>query len=175
MLNPRQEGAAVASMKTFLISIIALMGVQFFFGGLMAGTHAALSFPTFPKFGSQWIPENLFSQSPFIRNFFENVATIQFIHRALGVLIVVVTFIFFTRTKDMVMTKFFRKALSSFPVIAFMQMVIGVLTLINSLGSIPIVFGVAHQMNAVMLLMCSMVLLYQISTAKNFSQDSITT
>ncbi|HYV91698.1 MAG TPA: COX15/CtaA family protein [Chitinophagales bacterium] len=173
VLNPPGEAAEVATMKSPLIIIIALMAVQFFFGGLMAGTHAALSFPTFPKFGSQWIPENLFSQSPFIRNFFENVATIQFIHRTLGMLIVLVAFIFFTRAKDKPMTNFFRLALSSFPVIAFMQMVIGVLTIVNSLGSIPIIYGVAHQMNAVLLLITSIVLLYQISTARNLSPEKI--
>lgn len=164
-LNPPPENFSIGKLKSFMLIFITLLFVQLCYGSLMAGTHAALAFPTFPKFNSQWIPENLFSQSPFISNFFQNTATIQFIHRLLGILIVIVAFIFLTRVKDYPMTKFFRLAYSSLPVIALMQMVIGILTLMNSLGSIPIVYGVAHQVNAVFLLMISIVLLYQISTA----------
>jgi cytochrome c oxidase assembly protein subunit 15 len=167
-----KENHQIRNLKPFMLAIMVLLFIQLCYGSLMAGTHAALSFPTFPKFGDKWIPENLFSLSPFFSNFFQNTATIQFIHRSLGMLIVVMAFIFLIRTKDKPMTNFFRKAYATFPVVAFIQMIIGALILLNSLGSIPIIYGVAHQLNAVLLLMTSIVLLYQVSNAKNFQEAS---
>lgn len=38
------------------------------------------AYNTFPKMGDTWIPEGIFEMSPFIRNFFENTATVQVIN-----------------------------------------------------------------------------------------------
>lgn len=35
------------------------------------------AFNTFPKMGDSWIPEDVLSMKPVIRNFFENTATVQ--------------------------------------------------------------------------------------------------
>ena len=35
------------------------------------------AYNSFPKMGDTWIPEDIFCMEPFIRNFFENTATVQ--------------------------------------------------------------------------------------------------
>ena len=35
------------------------------------------AYNSFPKMGDSWIPEDVFSMEPFIRNFFENKSTVQ--------------------------------------------------------------------------------------------------
>lgn len=35
------------------------------------------AFNTFPKMGDTWIPDNVLGMRPFMRNFFENTATVQ--------------------------------------------------------------------------------------------------
>lgn len=35
------------------------------------------AYNSFPKMGDTWIPEDVFSMEPFIRNFFENTSTVQ--------------------------------------------------------------------------------------------------
>lgn len=35
------------------------------------------AYNSFPKMGDSWIPEDVFSMEPFIRNFFENTSTVQ--------------------------------------------------------------------------------------------------
>ena len=35
------------------------------------------AYNTFPKMGDNWIPDDIFSMEPFIRNFFENTSTVQ--------------------------------------------------------------------------------------------------
>lgn len=37
------------------------------------------AYNSFPKMGDSWIPEDVFSMEPFIRNFFENTSTVQVI------------------------------------------------------------------------------------------------
>lgn len=35
------------------------------------------AYNSFPKMGDSWIPEDVFSMEPFVRNFFENTSTVQ--------------------------------------------------------------------------------------------------
>lgn len=35
------------------------------------------AYNTFPKMGNTWIPDDVFSMKPLIRNFFENTSTVQ--------------------------------------------------------------------------------------------------
>ena len=61
--------------------IVALTFVQIFLGGLVAGLDAGLSFNTWPLMDGTLVPSGLFIQSPWWRNLFENIATVQFDHR----------------------------------------------------------------------------------------------
>lgn len=49
----------------------------------MAGLDAGLVYNSFPKMGESWIPEDLFTFSPLLRNVFENPTMVQFDHRVL--------------------------------------------------------------------------------------------
>lgn len=49
----------------------------------MAGLDAGLVYNSFPKMGESWIPEDLFTFSPLLKNVFENPTTVQFDHRIL--------------------------------------------------------------------------------------------
>ena len=51
----------------------------------MAGLDAGLVYNSFPKFADRWIPEDLLSFSPALRNVTENPTCVQFDHRILGV------------------------------------------------------------------------------------------
>lgn len=52
-------------------------------GAFVAGLDAGLVYNSFPKMGESWIPEDLFTFSPLLRNVFENPTTVQFDHRIL--------------------------------------------------------------------------------------------
>jgi cytochrome c oxidase assembly protein subunit 15 len=140
--------------------IVAALFIQLCYGGLMAGNHAALFYPTFPKIGSNWIPEGLYSPSLGLDNYFQNPAMIQLIHRSLGLLITILIFIFYFSARKQSTTLFFKRTLVAFPLLVVTQVLLGILTLLNSLGKIPILFAAAHQMcrDAVP----SLMLLYQI-------------
>lgn len=52
-------------------------------GAFVAGLDAGLVYNSFPKMGESWIPEDLFTFSPILRNVFENPTMVQFDHRIL--------------------------------------------------------------------------------------------
>ncbi len=52
-------------------------------GAFVAGLDAGLVYNSFPKMGGKWIPEDLMSKSPAIKNVTENPTMTQFNHRLL--------------------------------------------------------------------------------------------
>src|SRR5438445_158458 len=65
-------------------AVILLVAVTIAAGGLVAGTHAGLIYNTFPLMDGRVVPANYAQLHPFILNWFENVAAIQFDHRLLA-------------------------------------------------------------------------------------------
>lgn len=49
----------------------------------MAGLDAGLTYNTWPKMADRWIPTDLMAYKPAWTNFFENPTTVQFDHRIL--------------------------------------------------------------------------------------------
>jgi len=72
---PRARGAAA--------SILGLVFVQIFLGGIVAKANAGLSYNTWPLIDGNFMPpaSALFAMNPWWKNPFENVLTIQFDHR----------------------------------------------------------------------------------------------
>ncbi len=55
--------------------------VQIFLGALVAGNHAGLVYNTWPSMNGDFMPPDLMTWEPWWRNFFENHAMVQFLHR----------------------------------------------------------------------------------------------
>ncbi|MCQ8781472.1 COX15/CtaA family protein [Mangrovibrevibacter kandeliae] len=73
--TPSRHSAKVGA----LLTLLALC--QIYLGGLVAGLRAGLTFNTWPLMDGQLVPAGLFVMSPWWRNLFENVMTVQFVHR----------------------------------------------------------------------------------------------
>ncbi|MEP6793464.1 MAG: COX15/CtaA family protein [Saprospiraceae bacterium] len=134
-----------------IIAILILACIQVIFGGLMSGMKAALTYPTWPLISGQWIPaiimdtrlwnkDNflLYDKSGFMP------ALVQFIHRNLAYLLFMVISVF--------SVMWYRTSIRSWRWISFIllgiivvQISLGILTLINSTGYIPVVYGSLHQ------------------------------
>jgi cytochrome c oxidase assembly protein subunit 15 len=72
----RHAGLALAAV--FLLALT---------GALVAGTRAGFAFNTFPDMNGRLVPPGLWALEPLWRNFLHNLATVQFVHRA-GALVV---------------------------------------------------------------------------------------
>ncbi len=146
------ENQQLRSLLPFSIFLLSLTFVQLFYGGLMAGNKAALFYPTFPKIGSTFIPQGLLTAEPWYLNFISNIGMIQIIHRSLGLILAFSIFYFYLKSRKYMLTGNLKSALMLLPLLVIVQVVLGIVTLLNSLGQIPLVYGVLHQLFAVLLL-----------------------
>lgn len=166
VLQPQFENGVILSYRKYSAVLLSLLFLQLFYGGLMAGNKAALYFPTFPKIGSSYVPEGLLSLKPVALNFIENIGMIQLIHRSLGFLLAVAIFYFFLKAYREPATSLLKKLLIALPLLVSLQVLLGILTLIHSLGKIPVTYGVLHQMVALLLLTALVVVQFQLSNKK---------
>lgn len=143
---PADEFGARHQMTTVsLIAglIVGLLLLQVVLGALVAGTKAGLAYTTWPDMNGEWIPSDMGQLSPWYRNIFEDIATIQFNHRLMAYLIgtVVIINLFYVLGSTQ-----HRHALGVSAALVVLavgaQMGLGIWTLLNA---VPINLGIAHQ------------------------------
>jgi cytochrome c oxidase assembly protein subunit 15 len=74
----RRRVPALASVTVALVFVMAMTGA------LVAGTHAGFAYNTFPLMGGAVVPPDLMQLTPWYLNFFYNLTTVQFVHRAIA-------------------------------------------------------------------------------------------
>lgn len=132
----------------WLYVIFILLVIQITWGAFTAGLHAGHIYNTFPKMFSYWFPPELWLSDPLIINFFENIVTIQWFHRLVGTLLVLLTVGYWFRVYQkgaMFRTKLWALAIFS---VVLIQYAIGVFTLVFH---VPVWLGVLHQAVAMVL------------------------
>lgn len=67
-------------------ALAAVLTITIVAGSLVAGTHAGFDFNTFPLMEGQLVPPGYARLQPFARNLLENLAAVQFDHRVLATL-----------------------------------------------------------------------------------------
>lgn len=114
-----------------LLALFFLM--TFFYGTLVAGHKAGLIYNTFPTMDGQWIPLDFWHLKPLARNFIDNPATVQWMHRLLAATT------FFT----VVVVAIFQPTYRMLALIVLCQVLFGILTL---LWQVPVFMGALHQL-----------------------------
>jgi len=131
--------------------LIGLFGIQITFGGFMAGLRSALDFPSFPTMNGQWFPSPFWKEGMGWHNLVENSAFVHFIHRGLGtVLLLLTTWVTWKGFRE-VESRWMKQVFLGLLAVVWIQFSLGALTVLNSLGNIPLVFGVLHQAGAIFL------------------------
>ena len=69
------------STRAWAIGVALLVFVMALSGGLVAGIRAGFAYNTFPLMNGRLVPPEIFMLEPWWRNFFWNMATVQFDHR----------------------------------------------------------------------------------------------
>lgn len=133
-------------------------------GALVAGLKAGKIYNTFPLMNGNYFPPGVAWQTPFLSNFYDNPAVVQFMHRniayALGILIAVQVFI----RRAEIMAANFRHPLALLLLIYLLQVLLGVLTLLNS---VPVSLGALHQANAMLLFSAALYVMFRGSVARD--------
>jgi cytochrome c oxidase assembly protein subunit 15 len=142
-----------ARLRGIMLAIVTVLFFQLIYGAFMAGLKAAVTAPTWPDINGQIIPEGLGELSPFSKNLLDNKITIQFIHRGLAyLLLVLITYWYFAASviKD---NPLFSRLRFWLLLLVVLQVVLGICTVLNA--TYPdrlVIFGVSHQFVAMALL-----------------------
>ncbi len=150
LLYPNNIEENKLSKKVKLISKIALAFIvlQIIFGAFVAGLKAGLFYNTFPRMGTSFFPDTILSYPSFWKNIFENPAGVQFIHRYLAYIIVVLIVFLWEKSRKIELTALQRKTSNLMLIVIFIQFLLGIITL---LYQVPISMGVLHQTGAFVL------------------------
>lgn len=135
---------ALARRGTF---VFGLAGLTLLSGGFVAGLHAGLVYNTFPMMGTSWFPPELFGQTPWWRNFFEDPVTAQFDHRVLAMMLLAGVIAVWWWCREGANASARRWAHAAL-VVVLIQVGLGIATL---LLRVPISLAVLHQANALLL------------------------
>lgn len=147
-----------------VVAMLVIIGIQIFYGALVAGLKAGLMYNTFPRMGHEWIPQDIATGFQLFgwMALFESQPVVQLIHRIGAVATFVMVLIIWWKALQSNSTVLMSATL--LVALVAVQFMIGVVTL---LLAVPITLGVVHQFGAVLLLMGTVHLLYLTGSRKN--------
>lgn len=140
----------------FIVLILILASIQFVFGGFVSGMKSALNYPTWPLMNGNWIPDVILNSAYWNLNNFLLYdksgfmpALVQFIHRNMAFVLFILICIFsFQWYKSDAKWRWLSYLLLGIIVV---QISLGILTLLNSTGKIPVILGTLHQGTGILL------------------------
>lgn len=148
-------------LKNFMLVILVLLVLQLIYGAFMAGLKAAVTAPTWPSINGAAFPAGMGELTPFGKNLLNNNITIHFIHRGLAYLLTTLIAVWYFKAGAIKNNQLFSSWRTRVVVVVLLQVLLGVLTVLNATDTSKLVlYGVLHQFTAMLLLICVTVLLY---------------
>ena len=130
--------------------LVALTGLQIFLGGLVAGLDAGLTYNTWPLMDGTLVPSGLFALSPWWRNLFESVMTVQFDHRFGAYVLFALAWAHAGQARG---TPYGRGAVG-LALLVSLQACLGIATL---LMAVPLDVALTHQLGAMIVLIAAVI------------------
>lgn len=152
----------LSGMRSLAITTLVLVTVTILSGAFVAGTDAGLAYNTFPLMDGSLVPAGYLPQ-PWYTSAFEDIATIQFHHRVLAIVSLIVAIATWWRSRWIVLVQRARRVANGLLIIVCLQVTLGISTLIFA---VPVPLAAAHQAGAVFLLTATLWLLYELRTPK---------
>lgn len=153
----RSRSRGDPGMRRLAALIGALLFVQILSGGLVAGLDAGHGYNTWPLIDGAIVPAGLLALDPWALNPFENVLTVQFDHRMLAYLIVVLSALLWWRGRSRAPGGG-RFAVTVLAAVVALQAALGVLTLV---GGVPLALALAHQGGALLAFAAALLAIFQ--------------
>ena len=116
---------------------------------VVAGLCAGSAYNTFPLMNGHLVPPEILMLEPWWKNFLYNMATVQFVHRAIGWLLIVWVPWFCWRALSGSLQPRQRRACQLLLAALALQVTLGIVTLVLA---VPVPLAAAHQAGAVLLL-----------------------
>ncbi|MEM9146137.1 MAG: COX15/CtaA family protein [Pseudomonadota bacterium] len=157
LLQARRRRAGAALGWTGALGLLVF--AQILVGALVAGIDAGRSYVDWPLMQGQWFPEDAMAIEPLWRNFFESPGLVQFVHRVLGYLVVVVALVAAWRLAAARVPGLTQRGLIMAGIV-LAQVVLGIVTVMHAA---PLHLASMHQ--AVALLLVGVLLLTRFRAA----------
>ncbi len=139
ILYPHNHSLPILNKKLKILALLVVL--QLIYGAFTAGLKAG--------FGN-FVFADVFGLPASINSVVNDGATVLFVHRYLAILITVYTlYIYYSEIKKTTLLNYQKTGLKMVLLLVFLQVVLGVLTLLNS---VPISLGVLHQAGAVVVI-----------------------
>jgi len=135
--------STLARISSVLVWIVFAMVLT---GGLVAGIRAGFAYNTFPLMNGRVVPSEIFMIEPWYLNFFNNMATVQFDHRLLAGLLVLIVIPLWLACRKLQPNDVARMAANWLLAALALQIALGIATL---LLRVPVALAAAHQAGAV--------------------------
>ena len=138
--------------KKIVPFVVGIAFVQMIVAGIMAGMKAGLYYPSWPDMNEEFIPGVLLNSSNWDWHNMVNYdsylfapALVQFTHRMLAYILAAATIYLFFKLRNKV-EEASKKWLNGTLILVLVQIALGILTVLNVQGKIPLFFGVSHQL-----------------------------
>lgn len=138
----RMRETRLFSMGTGLMHLAFL---QILLGALVAGIDAGRNYVDWPLMAGGFFPPDMFSLTPWWRNFFEDDGLVQFIHRMAGYVLMIFAIVVWRVARKSGNTQV-RFGFNAVLAMVFFQMVLGIITVMYSA---PWQIAIVHQLGAV--------------------------
>ncbi len=158
VLRPMPAPLPPRALVRALALVVGAVAVTILAGGFVAGLHAGLIYNEFPLMGGRVVPAGYAVLDPWLRNLTENVVAVQFDHRVLASLTVMLALL--TAAAGWlaaVHRPALRAGLLALAAAASLQYALGVATL---LGHVALPLATSHQACAVLLLSAALYCLH---------------
>jgi cytochrome c oxidase assembly protein subunit 15 len=130
------------------LALTTLITITVISGGFVAGLKAGKVFNTFPMMGEYWVPPGIMALDPWWKNFFDNIATVQFDHRILAITTFALIIAYWLKIPKNELPARIRKGVNALLHTAVLQVALGIATL---LYVVPIPLAATHQGVAMLL------------------------
>jgi cytochrome c oxidase assembly protein subunit 15 len=158
-------------LKTGAISFFVVLILQIVYGAFTAGYVEGDSskvrpghiFNTWPKMGEDWMAEQVTMKPTFFENILENPSGIQFMHRTIALIVVVLLLWLWFKSNKLNLSKQQNFGITLLVYGVTVQFILGVLTL---LYQVPVILGALHQTGAFFLFASCIYLLFHLFNKK---------
>jgi len=134
------------SLRRFADGLVGLTFVIILSGGLVAGLRAGFAYNTFPLMQGRIVPPEILMLDPWWKNFFWNMATVQFDHRLIAWLLACSVPLFWWRLQVSDAPARAKVVGSALLAMVAVQVSLGIATLVNV---VPLPLAALHQAGAV--------------------------
>ena len=153
-------GTGGGSTRLWAAAVALLVFLQVLSGGMVAGIRAGFAYNTFPLMNGALVPPEILALDPAWKNFFYNMATVQFDHRLLAwILAFAVPLLWWKIARNVRAPRAARVGANLLLPMLAVQVTLGILTLVHV---VPVPLAALHQAGALLLFASALYLVHRI-------------